>query len=154
MCRLTRSSRSISLVDKAGINLKLVRSSNELQSHSIDSRNYLSPKSEVVDETNSFKRSPIQHVSGWPRWLGIRLQTSDVCCSEFNSHWRQLFLLNLFCRIYLSDRSSVRFAYRDKPNCSRFAPFIPHLLQMSNNRCLYLCYIYLVTYIWKANKET
>ena len=65
--------------------------SNELQSHSIDSRNYQSPKSEVVHEQNSFERSPIQHKTPWPKWLGVRLQRSNGCCWEIKSHWRQLF---------------------------------------------------------------
>ena len=29
---------------------------------------------------NSLERSPIQHMSGWPHWLGNRLQMSGGCC--------------------------------------------------------------------------
>ena len=31
---------------------------------------------------NSFERSPIQHMSGWPHWSGIRLQVSDCCVAS------------------------------------------------------------------------
>ena len=55
--------------------------SNELQSHSIDSGNYPSQKSEVVHERKSIQQiwdHPIQHISWWPHCLGVRLQMSDV----------------------------------------------------------------------------
>ena len=32
-----------------------------------------------------------QHMSRWPQWLGVRLQSNDGCCWEFNFHLRQLF---------------------------------------------------------------
>ena len=28
-------------------------------------------------------------MSLWPNWLGVRLQSSDGCCWEIKSHWRQ-----------------------------------------------------------------
>ena len=66
-----------------------------------------------------YSMHPIQHMYGWPHWLGVRLQMSDGCFWEFNTHWRQLLKYIYFSRIYLSDRSSirfsVRFAYREKP---------------------------------------
>ena len=75
--------------------------SNELQSHSIDSRNYPSPKSEVVHETKKiYSAHPIQHMSGWSHWLGIRLQMNDGCCWEIKSHWRQLFSKFIFPELF------------------------------------------------------
>ena len=47
-------------------------------------------------DCNSFERSHIQHMSGWPNWLGVRLQSSDSCCWEIKSHWRQLFSKFIF----------------------------------------------------------
>ena len=47
--------------------------SSELQSHSIDSRNDQSPKSELVHERKFIWKSPTQHMARWPNWLGIRL---------------------------------------------------------------------------------
>ena len=91
--------------------------SSELQSHSIDSRNYPSPKSELVHERKFIWKSTTLHKATWPNWLGVRLQSSDDCCWEIKSP----FLVNLFFHNILSDRSSVRFsvrfAYREKPDC-------------------------------------
>ena len=61
--------------------------------HFLDLDNFLKS---IECGCNSFERSPIQHISWWPHWLCVRLQMSDGCCSEFNSHWRQLFSVNLF----------------------------------------------------------
>ena len=69
---------------------------------------YPSQKGEVVHETNSFERSSIQHMSGWPNWLGIRLQSSDGCCWEMKScflvnlFFPEFFVWQIFCQICLS----------------------------------------------------
>ena len=65
-----------------------------------------------------YSTHPIQHMSGWPNWLGARLQSNDGCCWEIKSHLRELFSKFIFSTIILSDRSSVRFAYREKPECA------------------------------------
>ena len=59
----------------------------------------------------SFERSPIQHMFGLPNWLGIRAVTVAVWSSN---HTEGNFLVNLLIQNFLSDRSSVRFAYREK----------------------------------------
>ena len=48
-------------------------------------------------EQNSFERFPIQHKTPWPKWLGIRLQSSDGCCWRSNPTGGN-FLVNLFFR--------------------------------------------------------
>ena len=35
-------------------------------------------------------------MSGWPNLLGVRLQSSDGCCCEIKSHWRQLLSKFIF----------------------------------------------------------
>ena len=46
---------------------------------------------QMIFQNLSFERSPIQHKTAWPKWLGVRLQRCDGCCWEIKSHWRQLF---------------------------------------------------------------
>ena len=85
-----------------------------------DSRNYPSLKSEVMHETNSLEKPPIQHMSGWPHWSGIRLQTSDGCCWEFTSHWRQLFFLEF---IYLTEILLDLLIVKNPNGCGSVAQF-------------------------------
>ena len=43
-----------------------------------------------------YSTDPFQLMSWWPHWLGIRLQSTDGCCWEIKSHWRQHFSKFIF----------------------------------------------------------
>ena len=59
---------------------------------------YKLPKSKKLSGAwnKIYSTHPIQHMSPRPKWLGVRLQSSNGCCWEIKSHWRQLFSKFIF----------------------------------------------------------
>ena len=87
----------------------MVDLSNELQSHSIDSRNYPSPKSEVVRERKSIQQIPfntcldghIGYASDF-KLVIVAVASSTPIGGNFLSKFifPEFFILQIFCQIF------------------------------------------------------